>query len=215
MLAAEAASYSPLSILTFFSSNAIFNTHVVAQNRCHVTQPPLQLSMVLWRRSGHREVIQNVREQLLGTLQESWPTHALCLSFSSLHPSCCLGTDATVDHEYEVTLHRKKPSDLFSKDFLEQSHITSPTQSYSTLSHERNPCMFLELFWVSIIWDFSVACIQTSSYRMQFGMKQTAKSPSDGTERARRYRRIQEKALNLPGTIKNFEQMPIKVGVTI
>lgn len=110
----------------------------------------LQLSLVLWGRSGQWEVNQNVREQLLGTLREGWLTHALCLSFSSLHPSCCLGTDATLHHEHEVTLHWKKPSELFSKDFLEQSH-TLPAPHYFILSlfHERDPCMFLELFWVS------------------------------------------------------------------
>lgn len=163
-----------------------FLTHTAALNRCHVTQHPLQQSMVLGGRSGQQEVFQNVRELLLGTLWECWLTLALCLSFSSPHPSCRLGTDATLHYEHEVALHRKKPSGLFSKDYLEQSHTTRPTQFYSTLSHERNLRMFLELFWVSVIWDFSVACTQTSSYRMWFGMKQIAKSPSDSPERAQR-----------------------------
>ena len=43
-------------------------------------------------------------------------------------------------------------------------------------------------------------------------MKQTAKFPSDRPER---YRKTHKEALNLLGTIKKFEQVPVKARVTI
>lgn len=72
-------------MLTFLSSDTILSRNMTSPNTGHVTQPPLQLRMVLWLSSGQWEVSKNVRATS-GNLM--WVSQHIVFAFLFHHFTC-------------------------------------------------------------------------------------------------------------------------------